>query len=286
MPGSTSTLFNGQMVGMLPSGIVRNTSGYYFVAGIAYLQNTTSGNITWGRIFVNRHYNNGTLEKGHVLTLNISGFSAESYRVQGIVLLTNGDILLYGYGKKGGKDVAFACAVDVSNANSAQWTIRWTNTYEITNKASMFLNHFIDNSSNIVLLGGTDDGGLVVKFPLNTTTAAGAKPTGWPKTIAGTDADFCGGLAVSDGSGYLLIGVEIGPNGGQDIWAVKTDSNATKLWEKNYGGAGTEFADAVIEQQDHFIITGVTLSPVIAGQTKTGTEDIYILKINKDGTMD
>ena len=67
---------------------------------------------------------------------------------------------------------------------------------------------------------------------------------------------------------------------------VKTDTNAVMSWEKFFGGTGDEWGCAVIEQTDGFIIAGGTRSPVIDGQNKKGTEDIYILKINKDGTMD
>jgi hypothetical protein len=41
-----------------------------------------------------------------------------------------------------------------------------------------------------------------------------------------------------------------------------------------------------MEASDGFIVAGGTTSPNIAGQARTGTEDIYILKVNKDGTLD
>jgi hypothetical protein len=282
---TTSNPYNGQTVGMIPVGIVMDSSYYYFVAGYAYF--FTSDNITQlGMVFINRHYSDGTREKGKVITLSTSGITANSYETRGMELLTNGDVLLYGKANKAGKDVAFACTVNVSAANADSWDVRWINTYEITNKASKFINHFVDNSSNVILLGYNDDGGFIVKFPMSATTAAAAKPTGWSKTINGNKAAFCGGLAINDNSGYLLVGEKQGTNGGLDVWVVKTDTNAVMSWETYFGGTGDESGMAVIEQTDGFIIAGSTLSPEIAGQTKKGTEDIYILKINKDGTMD
>jgi hypothetical protein len=105
--------------------------------------------------------------------------------------------------------------------------------------------------------------------------------------ISATDGVFGGGLAVNDGSGYLLVGERSGGlYGGLDAWVVKTDANANKTWEKSFGGIGDEWGMAIVEQSDGFIIAGETQSPVIAGQSRKGTEDIYIFKINKDGTMD
>jgi hypothetical protein len=58
------------------------------------------------------------------------------------------------------------------------------------------------------------------------------------------------------------------------------------IWQYTYGGSGDDYAEAVMEASDGFIIAGGTTSPDIADQTRTGTEDIYVLKVNKDGTLD
>jgi hypothetical protein len=281
----TSCTFNEHDIKMYPAGIIRDS--WYYVAGNArYAATTNATQYTYG-IFINRHYDNGEFEKGNCFSINYSGINANTYEVKGMTLLLNGDVLLYGFAETtAGKTIAFASAVNVSAANAGSWNVRWTNIYDIPNKASAFYNHFIDNSSNIILLGASDDGGILVKFPASVTTAAAAKPSGWPKTITGTNAGFFNGLAINDGSGYIFVGGATGPYGEQDIWLVKTDLNATKTWEKYYGGSGMEFANVIIEQTDGFVIAGSTRSPVIAGQTKKGMEDIYILKINKDGTMD
>jgi hypothetical protein len=274
---------------MFPTGIVRNNNGLYFVAGIAgYAARVNDANYTVG-VFVNRHYTDGSFEKGRTsIPVNISGIRTDTLNMQGMTLLSNGDVLLYGFAETtAGRTVAIALAVNVSATNAASWAVRWSNTYEIANKTSRFLNHFWDNSSNIILLGDTDDGGLVLKFPGSAATASAAKPSGWSKVITGTRSGFGGGLVINDGSGYLFVGEGAGgSNGGQDVWVVKTDANVNKIWEKFFGGAGYEWGGAVVEVSDGFIIGGLTQSPIIAGQTRKGTEDIYILKINKDGTMD
>jgi len=282
----TSLDLNGKKMYTWPNGIICR-GNYYFVAGNAEFYNSpTAANMTMG-IFVSRHNYNGDFEMGIALPVSLSGITSNSYMAYGMTMLSNGDVLLYGEADRSGRRVAFACAVNVSAVDSALWNVRWSNYYDISGERSFFVNHFWDNSSNILLVGFTDSGGFVVKFPANAATAANAKPAGWPKYIAGTDAAFTSGLAITDGSGYLFVGVDKGSNGEQDVWVVKTDENVTtKQWEKFFGGTGDEFANEVVEQSDGFIIAGSTMSPTIAGQTRKGTEDIYILKINKDGTMD
>jgi hypothetical protein len=313
----TSLTLNGEYMYMYPAGIVKNGSNYFVAGNAEYLATATASDYTYG-IFVNRHFGDGSWEMGKTLSLSISGIEPQSYEVTGMTMLANGDVLIYGEAiasggttttrtrcpRSGcttsttttpgiapeGMKIAFAAAINVSAASASSWAVRWINTYAITNKTTYFKNHFVDNASNIILLGGTDDGGLVVKFPGNATTAAAAKPSGWPKVIAGTLAEFGGGLAIDDGSGYLFVGGGrgAGSHGDEDVWVVKTDINASaaKIWEKFFGGAGIDYADAVVEQSDGFIILGSTNSSTIAGQTKTGTEDVYILKMNKDGSMD
>ncbi len=288
----TSITFNNQDVYSYPLGIIRNTNQYYVAGNADYFVATTAAISTYG-VFVNRHTLDGKFEKGNVFSITSAGIKPNSFQAEGMAMLSNGDILLYGQAKTtAGRTVAFALAVNVSADNVGSWNIRWSNIYEISNKASLFRNHFWDNSSNVILVGDSDDGGFVVKFPRSATTAAAAKPAGWPKVIAGTYGVFAGGLALSDGSGYIFVGSVgwgggTGPLGGEDAWIVKTDLNVTnKTWENFFGGTGADFIMAVVEQPDSFILAGSSQSPVIAGQTRTGTEDIYILKINKDGTMD
>jgi len=285
---STSLVINSKKQYLYPKGIAKNNNGYYFVAGNTHYYATASASNTTYGIFINRHYSDGSWELGNVIPLTIAGITANSYEVYGMTILTNGDVLIYGSAEKSGNQVAYAAAVNVSASNAGSWAVRWSNIYEITNKLTRFTNCFWDISSNIVLLGDTDNDGLVVKFPGNVTTAAAAKPAGWPKVITGTNAGFFAGLACIDGSGYIFVGLGsgTGSHGGSDIWTVKTDTNVIKTWEKFFGGTGEDYADAIVEQPDGFIIAGSTTSPIIAGQAKKGTEDIYILKINKDGTMD
>jgi hypothetical protein len=281
---ATNLTYNNEPLEMFPAGIIKDD--YYYIAGNAWYDSASSSATVSEKfgIFVNRHYSGGEWEKGTSLAVpTTAGITAESFGCMGIAKLTNGDILLYGYAEKSGKDVAFLCAVNISNTNSGSWVVRWTKTCEIGSQNTTFLNHFIDGT-NIIIFGGADTSSMAVKFPLTVSAA----PTVTPVTFGTAGTNLRAGLPMSDGSGYVFAGGnDSGPNGGGDVWVVKTNTAMSSIvWQFNYGGSGNDYADAIVEASDGFIVAGSTTSPSIAGQTRKGTEDIYILKINKDGTLD
>ena len=288
----TAKEINGAKSYFYPAGILQNGNGYIVAGNVDYRSGTSVNSVwRWG-VFIDTHNSNGAYIGGRFASLISppSGIVEESFDVWGLAWLTNGDVLLYGDAETTtGRIVAFASAVNISNANPNSWAVRWTQTYPLGTRNTYFDSHFIDNSSppNIILVGDSDGDGFITKFPLNVTTAAAARPVGWPKTISANQGVINGGLAVKDNSGYLFVGGAEGPNGGTDVWVVKTDINAdTKIWERYFGGAGDDYADAVLEASDGFIVAGSTNSTIVAGQTKQGTEDIYIIKMNFDGSMD
>ena len=73
----------------------------------------------------------------------------------------------------------------------------------------------------------------------------------WNKTYGGTGADTgCAVVQNSDG-GYAIAGrtASFGA-GGNDIWLIKTDATGNMLWNKTYGGTGTEQANAMVQTSD------------------------------------
>lgn len=105
-------------------------------------------------------------------------------------------------------------------------------------------------------------------------------------------------LHTKDG-GYLIAGNTgsttgdvTGFMGNSDIWVVKTDSVGTILWEKCYGGWGSDYIagnDAVKETKDSgYIIAGGTnsvngdLSPCPTGHI---CGSIWIIKLNQSGVI-
>ena len=71
----------------------------------------------------------------------------------------------------------------------------------------------------------------------------------WDKSFGGDKNDCLRAITKADDGGYLLVGTSdsnaIGDKthptqGGTDYWALKIDVNGTKIWDKSYGGSGSE----------------------------------------------
>ncbi|MGD0496125.1 MAG: hypothetical protein ABSB28_08805 [Candidatus Bathyarchaeia archaeon] len=102
----------------------------------------------------------------------------------------------------------------------------------------------------------------------------------WNRTYgsAGDDEAEC---VIQTGDGYALAGLTNSTGaGGLDFWLVKTDSNGTPQWNRTYGGAGDEAANALLQTSD----TGYAL----AGWTTSygaGGYDFWLVKTDSSGTM-
>jgi hypothetical protein len=272
-----SAVFEG-LSGVYPQGIVKGSDGYWYVGGNVDFVNTDTQQHQIG-IILAQHYTSGELNTYRILLPSDPDVIPESYTITGMVRMLNNDILLYGYAAlKAETPVAFACAINTSST----FTIRWQKIYRASDGGqSEFYHHFWDENV-LMLFGNYDLGGFAVKISGNTTD--GTLVSEWPKTLSGNRASFRGGLKTTDG--YVFVGYADGAKGGLDVWVVKTDANLTKIWENTYGGNGDDYADSILEVPDGFIIAGSTQSSNIPNQIRNGTEDIYLFKINKDGTLD
>lgn len=120
----------------------------------------------------------------------------------------------------------------------------------------------------------------------------------WDKRFGGTDRDLCFKV-IQNTEGYLLIGNsrsgndgdKTSPNKGEDdIWLIQIRPDGTKLWEKSFGGSGTDEAfNAIMLSDGSYIISAHSNSPA-GGDKSTSSQkggryglDLWILKIDKNG---
>jgi hypothetical protein len=99
----------------------------------------------------------------------------------------------------------------------------------------------------------------------------------WNKTYggAGDDQGFC--VMQMDDGGYLIQGMTSSFGaGGVDGWLFKTDSSGNMLWNKTYGGAGTEFVDCIIRTSDGGYVMGGYTDSFGAGST-----DLWLFKVDE-----
>ena len=84
---------------------------------------------------------------------------------------------------------------------------------------------------------------------------------------------------TSDG-GFLIAGRNVsGPNGGMDVFLLKTDGSGNIIWTRNFGESGNDYALCVRETSDYgFIISGV--------KNAVNYGDIYLLKTDSEGNLE
>ncbi|MCE3260197.1 MAG: hypothetical protein K0S12_1838, partial [Bacteroidetes bacterium] len=71
-----------------------------------------------------------------------------------------------------------------------------------------------------------------------------------------------------------------------DYWVIRTDASGNKLWDKTYGGSGTDRVSHIMRTSDGgFLLTGSSTSPVSGekSQASFGLDDVWLVKIDENG---
>ncbi|SHL94929.1 T9SS type A sorting domain-containing protein [Hymenobacter psychrotolerans] len=124
--------------------------------------------------------------------------------------------------------------------------------------------------------------------------AAGTRQ--WDRTIGGLGEDMPErAIQTPDGSFVLVGSTSSGPGndvsqpgrGFTDYWMVKLDATGTRLWDRRFGGSGTDqLADGIQTADGGFLLLGTSDSG--AGDDKTqasqGGEDYWLVKTDATGT--
>ena len=102
----------------------------------------------------------------------------------------------------------------------------------------------------------------------------------WLRTV-GSPGDGLGAIAVTFDGGYVAVGsVRSFGSGGSDAWVVRLDAAGNVVWQKAYGGAGTDAAVTALPARDGTItIVGGTSS------TGAGSHDGWVFKLDAQGSV-
>ena len=155
----------------------------------------------------------------------------------------------------------------------------------------------------------TQDGGFIVAGDSMSTDIEGLPNKGkndviivkydkdgnvlWQKNWGGNSYDdFYDILQTQDG-GFMVAGdssstdIEGLPNkGGTDVIILKYDKDGNLLWQKNWGGNKGEALYDILQTQDGgFIVFGDSWSTDIEGLPNKGSNDVIIVKYDKDGNL-
>lgn len=140
----------------------------------------------------------------------------------------------------------------------------------------------------------TLDGGYIVAGEMDSFTTLGKKlwvlklkPDGtieWQKTYRGGNYDNTECIKQTLDGGYIVTGYTLSLNpGNEDInaWVLKLRPDGTVEWQKTYGGVYPDWARAIQQTSDGgYVVAGFTVS------FGAGVEDIWVLKLRSDGTVE
>lgn len=137
----------------------------------------------------------------------------------------------------------------------------------------------IETSDGYVIVGATESVDAGYDIWLIKTDQGGNML--WEKRFgeAYSEVGYCV-RATSDG-GYIIVG-RADPGGQQlyDIWLIKTDQNGNQVWNRTFGGDGSDLPACVGETSDGgYIIVGETQS------LGKGLTDAWLIRTDSDGQL-
>ena len=136
------------------------------------------------------------------------------------------------------------------------------------------------SDSGYIITGYTNSYGAGGKdFWLVKTDVSGTQV--WNKTFGGTGSDYGYSVQQTSDGGYIITGYTNSYGaGGEDFWLVKTDASGTQVWNKTFGGTGSDYGYSVQQTSDGgYIITGSTISYAV------GEYDLWLVKTDASGTQ-
>lgn len=137
---------------------------------------------------------------------------------------------------------------------------------------------------------------LILFLLLSSFSVFSQEPTVvWDKTFGGINSDIPTSIIINSSGNFMLLGTSSSAissdksensRGGDDYWLLEIDSNGQVLWEKTYGGSGSDIAKALIETSDGgFAIGGISTSPISDEKTEINKigYDYWMIKISATG---
>ncbi|PQJ76718.1 hypothetical protein [Polaribacter glomeratus] len=221
-----------------------------------------------------------------------------------IIATNDGGFALLGYASTADKDVSL-------NAGSQDfWILKITGEgVRLWEKSFGFL-----GSDKGVSLIQTSDNGYLVTGVLDVSASGGqgnskkAKHAGgdiwalklapngnlqWSKYFGGSFTDTPFGVVETLNNEFIIAASSDSKDfnitnnkGGYDFWVLKITFEGILIWEKNFGGSEIDEPRAIVATDDgNFIIVGDTRSADIDVSFNNGAADLWMIKINTNGTL-
>ncbi len=101
----------------------------------------------------------------------------------------------------------------------------------------------------------------------------------WDKTFGGRKEDIAKSIVQTSDGGLAVAGYTYSKGvGSQDLWVLKLDAWGNKIWDKTFGGSGSDYANSIVQTSDGGL--------AIAGSTTSkgaGDSDFWVLKLDALG---
>ncbi|SMC63130.1 T9SS C-terminal target domain-containing protein [Moheibacter sediminis] len=120
----------------------------------------------------------------------------------------------------------------------------------------------------------------------------------WDKLYGGNGSESAWSIQQTTDGGYIIGGnssssasgnVSGAGKGNDDYWILKLDASGNIVWDKLYGGSGTESFTSIRQTTDGgYIVTGSTNSSNSGdvNATNKGVRDAWIVKLDASGNID
>lgn len=103
----------------------------------------------------------------------------------------------------------------------------------------------------------------------------------WTRTFGGAELDCIYAVVQTSDGGCVFSGVTRSFGAGQeDIWLIKTDASGNQLWERTFGGTGSDIAYSLQNTADGgFVVVGFTTS------FGAGSRDVWLIETDGEGNI-
>ncbi len=162
---------------------------------------------------------------------------------------------------------------------SSDGTIEWQKTYGG------------NNTDRAYSIQQTNDGGYIVTGETESFGAGNediwiiklnsAGDIEWQKTYGGNYTDRSYSIQQTNDGGYIVAGSFEILNWVRNIWILKLSPGGAIEWQKSFGGGESEYAYSIQQTGDG--------GYVVAAETRSfgaGSEDIWVLKLSSNGTIE
>jgi len=101
----------------------------------------------------------------------------------------------------------------------------------------------------------------------------------WDKTLGGPNADSASAVVAAPDGGFAVAGTsKTSAANGKDFLAAKLDASGNVIWQKTFGGAGSDIANSIeLTSDGGYILAGMTMS------FPKGNKNAWILRLDANG---